>query len=351
MTRSVPRPIAAAERPEKGVMLISRALGFICMVSVLWHAAGSLSAQLRAGQSPATQSTASQPPQSLAEMQAAGVRMAFDVASVKSDKSNAPANSRFALGPGDGFAPGTLFAAINQPLIVYLRFAYKLGQSDLLGLPAWIYNDRFDIEARAPGSPTKDQMRLMMQSLLADRFKLTSHTEKRTQAVLNLVLSKGGKTGAQLQVHANDGSCAAPIAPQTPSAESPAASSAASSTSGIHLTSIPCGSIGPIPPTVPGRSRIVGRRVTMGRIAGQLMNPFTGLDRPVLDRTGLTGAFDFSLEWSLPTDPAQPPESLPADSGPTFLEALQEQLGLKLKSAKGPVDVLVIDHVEHPTEN
>ena len=89
----------------------------------------------------------------------------------------------------------------------------------------------------------------------------------------------------------------------------------------------------------------------MGRIAGQLMNPFTGLDRPVLDRTGLTGTFDFSLEWSLPTDPAQPPESLPADTGPTFLEALQEQLGLKLKSAKGPVDVLVIDHIEHPTEN
>ena len=71
-------------------------------------------------------------------MQSAGVRMAFEVASVKPDKSNAPANSRFALGPGDGYAPGGLFVAINQPLIVYLRFAYKLGQSDLLGLPAWV---------------------------------------------------------------------------------------------------------------------------------------------------------------------------------------------------------------------
>jgi uncharacterized protein (TIGR03435 family) len=81
------------------------------------------------------------------------------------------------------------------------------------------------------------------------------------------------------------------------------------------------------------------------------MNPFTGVDRPVLDRTGLTGSFDFSLEWSLAPDPAQPPDSQPADTGPTFLEALQEQLGLKLKSARGPVDVLVIDHVEHPTEN
>ena len=332
-------------------MLRSRALWCICMVSLLWCVASALSPRAQAGQSPATQSTASQSTRSLGEMQAAGIRMAFEVASVKPDKSNAPANSRFALGPGDGYTPGDLFAAINQPLIVYLRFAYKLGQSDLLGLPAWVYNDRFDIEARAQGTPTKDQMRLMMQSLLADRFKLTTHTEKRTQPVLNLVLSKAGKTGPQLQMHSNDGSCAAPIAPQTPSVELPAAPSAKSSTAGFQLTSIPCGSIGPIPATVPGRARLVGRRVTVGRIAGQLMNPFTGLDRPVLDRTGLSGTFDFSLEWSLAADPVQPPAFLPADPGPTFLQALDEQLGLKLKSAKGPVDVLVIDRVEHPTEN
>ena len=81
------------------------------------------------------------------------------------------------------------------------------------------------------------------------------------------------------------------------------------------------------------------------------MNPFTGVDRPVLDRTGLTGTFDFSLEWSLESDLAESPGSRPEDTGPTFLQALQEQLGLRLKSTKGPVDVLVIDHVEHPTEN
>jgi uncharacterized protein (TIGR03435 family) len=89
--------------------------------------------------------------------------------------------------------------------------------------------------------------------------------------------------------------------------------------------------------------------VTIGRIAGVLTNPFTGVDRSVLDRTGLTGTFDFSLEWSLAPDSAQPLGSQPEDPGPTFLEALQQQLGLKLKSTKGPVDVLVIDHVEHPT--
>ena len=81
------------------------------------------------------------------------------------------------------------------------------------------------------------------------------------------------------------------------------------------------------------------------------MNPFTGVDRPVFDRTGLTGTFDLSLQWSLAPDPAQAPDSQPADIGPTFLEALQEQLGLKLKSATGLVDVLVIDRIEHPSEN
>jgi uncharacterized protein (TIGR03435 family) len=89
----------------------------------------------------------------------------------------------------------------------------------------------------------------------------------------------------------------------------------------------------------------------MGRIAGFLTNPFTGVDRPVFDRTGLTGTFDFSLEWSLAPDSAQPLSSQPEDTGPTFLEALQEQLGLKLKSTKGPVDVLVVDHVEQPSED
>jgi uncharacterized protein (TIGR03435 family) len=270
---------------------------------------------------------------------------AFEVASVKPNLSNALATSRFPMGPGDAYVPGTLFSATNQPLIVYLRFAHKLGQSDLLGLPGWVYNDRFDIEARAQGSPTKDQVRLMMQFLLADRFKLITHTEKQTKPVFILVLAKAGKTGPQLQARSENGSCSAASTPQPPAA-APAAPSAPSSTSA--LPPIPCGSIGPIPASAPGRGRLVGRSVTMGRIAGVLTNPFTGVDRPVLDRTGLIGTVDFSLEWSLAPDSAEPLAAQPEDTGPTFLVALQEQLGLKLKSTRGPVDVLVIDHVEHP---
>lgn len=107
-------------------------------------------------QTTALPSATSQGPQSLEEMSAAGVRMAFDVASVKPNLSDAPSGSRFPLGPGDAYASGNLFSAANQPLIVYLRFAFKLGQSDLMGLPAWVYSDRFDVVARAEGTPTKD---------------------------------------------------------------------------------------------------------------------------------------------------------------------------------------------------
>jgi hypothetical protein len=93
-----------------------------------------LLAQRPADPSRATQATASQGPQSLAEMEAAGVRLTF-VTSVKPNMADSPANSRFPLGPGDAYVPGSLFSATNQPLIAYLRFAYKFGQNDLLGLP------------------------------------------------------------------------------------------------------------------------------------------------------------------------------------------------------------------------
>jgi uncharacterized protein (TIGR03435 family) len=291
-------------------------------------------------------------PQSLAEMEAARVKMAFAVASVKPNRSDAPANSRFPLGPGDAYVPnGDFFSATNQALIAYLRFAFKLGQSDLLGLPAWVYNDRFDIEARAQGNPTKDQVRLMMQSLLADRFKVTMHMETQKKQVFDLVLAKAGRLGPQLRVHSADESCASASSLQTPGVAQPAELSAPSSTSGLQLPPIPCGSIGQIPASAPGRGRIGGRSVTVGRIAGFLTNPYTGVDRPVFDRSGLDGTLDFSLEWSLEPDSSQPPGAQLKDTGPTFLEALQEQLGFRLKSTTGPIEVLVIDHVERPSPN
>jgi uncharacterized protein (TIGR03435 family) len=257
---------------------------------------------------------------------------AFEVASVKPNASNVPATSSFPLGPGDAFVPVSLFTATNQPLIAYVRFAFKLGQSDPLNLPAWVYNDRFDIRARAQGNPTKDEMRLMMRSLLGDRFKLMSHMERRTRPVFNLTVARAGTTGSQLRRHTGDCAVDAP-----------------SVTSDFQLSSIACGSAGPVTASAPARGRLAGRGVTIGRLAALLANPFTGVDRPVVDRTGLAGTFDFNLEWALPPEPGQPLDSQPTDAGPSFLEALQRQLGLRLTSATGPVDALVVDHVERPS--
>jgi uncharacterized protein (TIGR03435 family) len=244
---------------------------FVWFTSLLWCVAGGFTFARVTGEPRPSQSIKGT--QSLAEMMAAGATLAFDVASVKPDTSNIPESSRFPLGPGDAYLPGGIFSATNQPLIAYLRFAHKLSQGDLLGLPGWIYTERFDIEARALANPTKDQMRLMMQSLLAGRFTLRVHTETRIKPVLNLGLAKAGKTGPQLRLQPKGESCDVP---------SPL------------LPPIACGSLGPTPASVPGQTRLVGRRVTMRRISEFLMNPFTGIDRPVVDRTGLRGEFESS---------------------------------------------------------
>jgi uncharacterized protein (TIGR03435 family) len=282
--------------------------------------------------------------QSAQWQQDAGGKMAFDVASVKPNNSNDQANAVFPLGPGDAFAPsGGLFWATNQPLIAYVRFAYKLGQSDLPGLPNWAYSERFDIEARKQGNATKDQFRLMLQSLLADRFKLAMHTATKQGAVFGLVLQKRGRTGPQLR---HSDSCSTAGSPGT--SQKPAATPSSSLFS--QLSSIPCNSIGQLPDNRPGLGMIGGKAVTIARIAGFLTNPYTGVDRPVLDRTRFTGTFDFVLEWSV-SDPSETTAAQPDTPGPSFLEALQERLGLKLQSSTGPVQFLVVDHVEHPSEN
>ena len=274
----------------------------------------------------------------------------FEVASVKSNRTEAPATTLFPLGPGDAYAAnGGRFRATNQPLITYLRFAYRLGQADLLDLPKWVYNERFDIEARANGEPSKDQMRLMMRSLLKDRFKLVVHTEQRVQAVYDLELAKPGQTGPQLRAHQTDDTCVAPIAPEfttlspsQPSRRSP---------SMFQLPTLPCGSRGFVTIGNPGdRVRIVGNGEPMDRIAQALRSPATGIERHIRDRTGLSGTFDLSLEWSVVSDTVQAPVTSKDDMPTRFLEALKTQWGLILRSTKGPVDILVGDKVERPTE-
>jgi uncharacterized protein (TIGR03435 family) len=316
------------------------------------------SARLRA-QAPAGQTLATPAAQSLEAMEAAGVKLSFDVASVKPNKSGD--RSRSSNVPLDPLAryslTGGLFSATNYPLIAYLAWAYDMSGEQILRLmtelPGWAVNDSsgsscFDIEARAQGNPSKAQMQLMMQSLLADRFKLVVHTETGQAPVYTLVLSKPNKTGPQLQPHVDDGSCSA----ATPA---PGAVTPKSATNSADLPPVCSTGVVGMPPSAPGRVRLGARNVTIGMLAGFLaftnVKFSTRVDRPVLDRTGLSGNFDFSIEFAPEFDGPPPPNFQPDPNGPTFLEALRDQLGLKLVPETGPVDVFVIDHVEEPSPN
>jgi uncharacterized protein (TIGR03435 family) len=280
----------------------------------------------------------------------AGGKMAFDVASVKPNKSDdrgMDANFPLSLGPPFA-AVGNLFSVTNAPLRTLIGFAFKLsvGQTRFLmpGLPSWVDQARFDIHARAAiDNPTKDQFRLMVQSLLADRFKLTMHRENRQIPISELVLVKPGKTGPQLTPHPDGATCGAEGRLET--LPQPG-----------DLSTFPCGSIviGGAPPSAPGRVMGGGRNLSMDYIAAFLTGTaYQGVssDRLVVNRTGLDGQYDFWMEmvpqFNGPAQQANPPDP----NGPTFLEALQDQLGLKLKSTTGPVDIFIIDHIEEPSPN
>jgi uncharacterized protein (TIGR03435 family) len=281
----------------------------------------------------------------------AGGKMEFDVASVKQDTatpSQETVKSNIPFGPRDAFTPtGGLLSATNISLLTYMIFAYKITPNRAGAvadqLPKWAAANRYDIQARAAGNPTKDQFRLMMQALLADRFKLTVHYETRQLPVFALVLDKPGKLGPQLQMHSEDVPCsrAAPTA------------GTAMPTVASGLPQI-CGGAYGLPPSSPGRVRAGARDMALAEIGTTfIFTEAVGVDRPVVDGTGLAGKYDFAIEWTPEINGPLPPgvNFQPDPSGPTFLQALKEQLGLKLDPQTGRVDVLVIDHVEEPSQN
>ena len=275
---------------------------------------------------------------------AAGGKMSFEVASVKLDPGPfRPPN--FPLDASDAYRPvgGTFFADFALP--TYITFAYKLSltpeQADsmIARLPKWVATGRFAIEARAAGNPTKDQMRLMTQSLLADRFKLAVHFETQVVPVLAMTLAKTGKTGPGLRPHSEGVPCEATPATGGPP---PRDSKVFPPVCDAYMLMISPNKM----------ARAGSRHTTMALLAGAL--PGLGrLERPAVDRTGLDGRYDFTLEW-VPERraPAAPNGDAPSDpQGPTFLEALHDQLGLKLESTRAPLEILVVDHVGRPTEN
>jgi uncharacterized protein (TIGR03435 family) len=233
----------------------------------------------------------------------------------------------------------------------YLYFAFKVLGNDSSAvaeqLPGWARSDRFDIQARTDGDPAKDakdQMRLMMRSLLAERFGLKTHYETREVPIFAVDLAKAGKMGPQFQQHPADSVCNTVLSPSDTPAASP------TETAGIYPTQ--CGGLLRMPASAPGRLRVGARNVTMAFIANQL-TALGALGRPAVDHTGLTGTFDFVLEFVPDANSGLPlgGDFQPDPDGPTFSQAVREQLGLKMDSTKGSSEFLIIDHVEHPTEN
>ena len=268
---------------------------------------------------------------------------AFDVASIKLNKSgNQLRNSNVPLGPGDAYTPnGGYLNATNYPLLIYIMFAYNVPVPQLDGLanqmPAWVTADRFDIQARVAGNPTKDQMRTMMRMLLAERCKLAIHEEANEVPVLALVLVKPGILGPLLQQH--------PVGTDCPLDASP------NLLADDKRFPLRCGGKTIMPASAPGLVHLGARNVTMPFIAN-LLSESSRADRPIVDKTGLEGRFDFTIEFApgtLSASPNAPPQ--PELAGPTVEQALKVQMGVKLQSQKSSITVLKVDHIERPSEN
>jgi uncharacterized protein (TIGR03435 family) len=268
----------------------------------------------------------------------------FEVASIKPNKSG---DRRVMI----GVQPGGRFTATNVTLKMLIRNAYQLQDFQIDGGPDWMESDHFDVVAKAEGGddigdpfqaekqgePSRGQ--LMLRALLAERFKVQAHKEDRSLPIYALMLARSdGKLGPQLHTSVADceseGVAARGRGP-TPPPPGP-----------------PQDDTGPVPCGIriaPGNMAVGGS--TLGQFANTLAM-FVG--RVVVDRTNLPGAYDFNLTWTPDNMPMRPPGAPepPVDpNGPSIFTALQEQLGLKLDSQKGPVSVLVIDRAEHPGEN
>jgi uncharacterized protein (TIGR03435 family) len=256
---------------------------------------------------------------------------AFEVASVRRNMSG---DARTTLAP----QPGGRLTAINATPGMLIRFAYDLPPFQVSGGPDWLDTERFDVNATTEGDPSVEQKQLMLRRLLAERFKVRTHTETRELPIYALVMARSDRRlGPQLRPAAAD--CAR-VDQQAPE-------------SGIALgaTDGPsCGFFGLSPKSelASGRAGLAFRGLTMAALAKRFV-PI--LQRSVIDRTGLAGHFDAEFEMiaELPLPPPPPGAPNPFDAPfASVFTVLPQQLGLRLESGKGPVDVLVIDTVERP---
>lgn len=263
--------------------------------------------------------------------QSANSSLAFEVASIKSSPPDATGMSISGPRPAS-------FLARNAPLERLIMYAFGMREEQLVELPGWARTERYDIEAKYPGGQLNPKdVALMVQNLLVERFKLQTHPDKREGPTYSLVLARrDGRLGPKLK--SIDIDCAKYFAEQQASGKP-----------------VQWNGVGDLPTCMAVASdRFIKFSV---RSIANLTQALSGrVGRPVTDHTGLTGNYDINLEWTpgLVAEPAPTngvvTVATPGDSVSLFT-ALQEQLGLKLESARGPVDVLVIDHVERPTGN
>lgn len=249
-------------------------------------------------------------------------------------------------------APGGRFEAHNITLRFLLQEAYGVKDSQISGAPGWVDSERYNVDAKADdsaaGDPRRDersqdrdarqaQFRLMLQAMLADRFKLALHHETKELPEYVLVVAKNGPKIHQTTAPPVDP--ANPPGPPTPGGPMPRGAIRMMGRGDLTVTGVP----------LPQFADVLSRQI------GHL----------VVDKTGLKGEYDFTLKWTPdegqgqmfsgagggpggpPGDHPPPPDA----SGPSIFAAVQEQLGLKLESQKGPADTIVIDHVEKPSEN
>ena len=270
-------------------------------------------------------------------------KLAFDAASVRPNPQESPLKGADFLNPAGDAAPpqGGLFSW-NVQLPWLINFAYHLRSAQMRraareALPKWAQEDWFSIEARAEGNPSRDDVRLMVRSLLEDRFHLAAHMEKRDAQVYMLVVAR---PGLGLKPHSEGAPCTIP-------------SSQADEKKYPHLT--PSYEVAPAHCGIFGRQLSQGNehRLEMLNVTTQTIAEALGLGLPLLvvDKTGLAGRYDAVLDFG-------PDEVPPANSGssdeiglPPTAAALEKQLGLKLVKQHAPTDTLVIDRIEKLLQN
>jgi len=252
----------------------------------------------------------------------------FEVATVKANTS----------GDNNGMLqrqPGGRLTATNMLLRPMITWAYQLAGYQLVGGPSWVESARYDVVAKMDGNPLAvapgagiDPMQLAMRGLLAERFKLKVHHEMREMDIYALVMIKPDTPGPKLRPTTED--CAAAAAAMARGAR-PTGPKAPFCGSSIGPGTIKFGGL--------PASQIA---TTLAILAGRF----------VTDRTGLAGSWDFDLSFAPEQRGQAPGGNTPNDSDvPGFFTAIQEQLGLKLEATKGPVDVVVIDNIEHPKDD